>query len=206
MRAIALMSWWQLRNAIRTTLTEPRKLIPALFFVALMGIQAVNFIFIGSSSPQHAIPLVSDFIHAHAGAARSIVFLFLALLSVGQLESGLTGGALTFSLSDVDYVFPAPISRRIVLLYRIPAIVLRNLFYVAIFMVIGYVFLWRMIDTSWTNVSGLPLFTAVACWICGYTCIAITLEIVFGLGRAALARKFAWVILVALVGAICLAL
>lgn len=206
MRAIALMSWWQLRNAIRTTLTEPRKLIPALFFLAVIGLQFVNFIFIGSQTPHHSIPLVSDFINSHTGAARSIVFLFLALLSVGQLESGLTGGALTFSLSDVDYLFTAPISRRIVLLYRIPAIVLRNLFYVAIFMFIGYVTIWRLTDAIRANVSALPLFAAIACWICGYTCIAITLEVVLGLGRGAMVRKFMWAFLLVLVASIGFAL
>ncbi|HEY3414956.1 MAG TPA: putative ABC exporter domain-containing protein [Armatimonadota bacterium] len=202
MRAIALMSWWQFRNAIRTTLTEPRKLIPALVFLGLMGLQALNFVFIGSQSHQTPIPLVSEFIRLHASAARSMVFLFLAVLSVGQLESGLTGGALTFSLSDVDYLFPAPISRRIVLLYRIPAIVFRNLLYIAFFLFIGYLTFWRMTDAGQANLSGLPLYVAVSCWLCGYTCIAITLEIVFGLGKARLAHKFAWAFLAALVGAI----
>lgn len=193
MRAIALMSWWQLRNSLRTTLTEPRKLIPLLVFAAAMGLNVFNFVFLGSMGHNERVPFVSDYIRQHLAAGHAILFGVLMLAALGQLESGLTGGALTFTLSDVDYLFPSPISRRVVLAYKVPMILLRNLFYGAMFLVFAYMAFWRFaVGEGGAGASALPLYLAVSGWLMGYTCLAVALEVVFGLAKAGLARRWLW--------------
>lgn len=205
MRAIALMSWWQSRNSLRTTLTEPRKFIPILVFVAAMGFNVFNLFFLGSAGHNGAMPPLADYIRPHIAAGHAIIFGVLILAALAQVESGLTGGALTFSLSDVDYLFPSPISRRTVLLYKVPMILLRNLFYAAIFLVFAYFAFWRFaVSDKNTALSPLPLYISVFAWLCTYTCLAVTLEVVFGLGKAALARKCSWT-LVLIAGAVVVA-
>ncbi|HWD41280.1 MAG TPA: putative ABC exporter domain-containing protein, partial [Fimbriimonas sp.] len=65
--------------------------------------------------------------HVSAVIEVSLIALVLAVL-----DQGFGDGLLAFAPSDVDYVFPSPISRRIVLLYRVPRLIFNAFFLAAI--------------------------------------------------------------------------
>ena len=125
MRAVALLSAWKIRNAFRTTFSDPRKLGPLLFFticvtitLALFGVgisQAPS----GSQDGKTIDPVV-----LRAGTTFCMILLGLAVI-----DGGLGDSLLAFPLPDVDYLFPSPISRKIVLAYKLPALTFGAVFF-----------------------------------------------------------------------------
>lgn len=202
MRAIALLSLWQLKNALRTTLTEPKKLIPLLVFLVFVGFQTLM---VATSGNQRDVPrdFLPNLLETYGPVAHAALFLLLVLGSLSFLEMGLTGSALTFSLADIDYLFPSPIPRRVVLAYHLPAILWKHIVGAGVFLWIGYIMLWRAVGPEGVGGgAGWIMFGALAAWMAGHANLAVTLEILFGRGRAPVARKvvlgllvliFAWV-------------
>ncbi len=147
MRALALLSMWKTRNALRTLFTDPRKLVPALFifFVILLSLlfgtlglrQAPGQSGLGESKVD---PQVFD----------AAVFAAMILIAVGSIDTGLGDGLLAFGMSDVDYVFPSPISRRVVLAYRLPSLTFAALFSSA-FLIYMYHVVIRVINIDMPN-------------------------------------------------------
>jgi len=123
MRAIMMLGGFKIRNGLRTLFSDPRKLIP--FIILVFGI-------IGSVALANLGLNERNAVGAHAsldGSAFSAgVMIALILLGIGFIDTGLGDGLLAFALCDVDYLFPSPISRRIILAYRLPGLMFGNLF------------------------------------------------------------------------------
>ncbi len=60
----------------------------------------------------------------------------MILLALSVLDSGMGDSLLAFPISDVDYLFPSPISRRIVLACRLPGLTFGSVFFSGFVLVI----------------------------------------------------------------------
>ncbi|HLK15442.1 MAG TPA: putative ABC exporter domain-containing protein [Fimbriimonadaceae bacterium] len=115
-RAVALLSWWKFRNSLRTLLSDPRKLIPAAIILLILSCSFLPLLIAGNMPTAHKPVVPVDPTLLHAGIA-----LVTVLIGAAIIDSGLGDNLLAFAMPDVDYLFPSPISRRVVMLYRLPA-------------------------------------------------------------------------------------
>jgi hypothetical protein len=189
-RAITLLSWWQLRNSVRTSLTDVRKLIPLLVFLFFIGTQVLSAVFMASVRPP--VPSeAAEAIHGRLDLISGAVFVALALIALAIIDYGFSGGFLTFPLADVDYLFPSPVPRRLVLAYRLAART-GTAFFQAAFLF--YVVVWRLADVVSPRGADLGASFAALCalFFClgGYANLAFTLKLVFGFGRYAVVRRW----------------
>lgn len=123
MRALAFLWTRTLLGSVRGALRRPRTLVPALFLLLLLVSQLAGFWVRGSAEGVGAAGVAPVFTRtellmggpgAFVVALRGIFLLALFSTLVGALgESG-----LLFAQSDVDYLFPAPLSRRAVLFWK----------------------------------------------------------------------------------------
>lgn len=147
MRAIGLLSFWKLRNAIRTVLSDPRKLIPfgiaLLIILAMVGLATID---LGKANPN----LTHD--HLDPRAFQAGATLCLILLGLSFIDSGLGDSLLALGMADVDYLFPSPISRRFVLAFRIPALLFSALF-MAGFVLMAFNLTTSVARPQWPNMG-----------------------------------------------------
>ncbi len=116
MRAIALLSAWKFRNSLRSIVTDPRKLTATIVAVVYFGIIGVVAILGGGSH------VTSQGTNVPLGIYQAIIFLAFLLVAVTVIDTGLGDNLLALAPADVDYIFPSPISRRVILLYRLPVL------------------------------------------------------------------------------------
>jgi hypothetical protein len=187
-RVMTLLAVWQLRNAVRTSLTDVRKLIPLLVIAFFIGTQMLSWMLMaGQRPPTLAAPEV---LLDQAELIRTGAFLVLVLITIGILDYGFTEGFLAFSLADVDYLFPSPIPRRLILAYRLAAKTCMSLFQASFFF---YFFLWRTLQAfapeKATLAAGFVAFLGLFCCLGGYANLAFALKMVFGFGRLGTVRR-----------------
>ena len=130
MRPVALLSWWKLRNSLRTLLSDPRKLIPFAFIAVVLGCGFVPILLVRSMPRASALTQIVDPTLVHAALSMAMVLVGLTILN-----TGLGDNLLAFAMPDVDYLFPSPISRRVVLGYRLPSLTAAAVFSVGIIVV-----------------------------------------------------------------------
>lgn len=199
MRAVALLSWWQLKNSIRTLFTDPKKLLPALFFAIVIGF---NLWVVAFEPPERggSISGVAGFVMAHQAESHAALFIALAAGALVTLGGGFTGKALIFSLSDVDYLFPSPIPRKVVLAYKLPALWWRHAMSALALVYVAYIFIWKRLPGGAPSAGeSWLLFLGAALYLAFYSNIATAFEVAFGLGRAALAARVVQVALALMV-------
>ena len=182
MSALLRLALWQLKNALRDALTNPRKLIP-LVLVALW-VTAFGYLV---THPPTGTPPPSALLTAlptHRAEAHAVLFLVLSLLVAAMLDRGFVGGTLTYSASDTDYLFLAPFPSRLVLGYRLlapaPGVLLAILYNVSR-------------PPAGPALSALPAWvTTAAFFACagGYQNLSVALDLVYGLGRSVPLRRF----------------
>ena len=123
MRPIMMLSGFKVRNGLRTLFTDPRKLIPLIVLImGLVGSVALANLGINERA------LSGTHASLDPKAFSAGVMIALILLGIGFIDTGLGDGLLAFALCDVDYLFPSPISRRVILAYRLPGLMFGNLF------------------------------------------------------------------------------
>lgn len=144
MRAIALLSFWKFKNSLRTIFTDPRKLIPVLFVVAMFGFFTLMSSLASAPPPSKVagMKLSPDYFE---GAVR----LGMLFVVYGVLSYSLGDGLLALGRPDVDYVFPSPVSRRAVLVLKLPALLFGTMFQ-AIFLLFSF----RMATQTFVQASG----------------------------------------------------
>ena len=184
MSALLHLALWQLKNALRDALTNPRKLIP----LALAAVWFIGFGFLVTHAQGEAAApqatLLSDFARTHRAEAHAVIFLLLSLFIAATLDRGFVGGTLRYSASDTDYLFLAPFPSRLVLGFRLlapaPGLLLVVLYNVSF-------------PPAGPALSALPAWTAMAAiFACvgGYQNLSVALDLVYGLGRSVLLRRF----------------
>lgn len=143
MRAIALLSFWKFKNSLRTIFTDPRKLVPVIFVVVMFGFFMLMSSFAAEPPPSRmaGMKLSPDYFE---GAVR----LGMLFVIYGVLSYSLGDGLLALGRPDVDYVFPSPVSRRAVLVLKLPAILFGTMFQ-AVFLLFSF----RMATKTFVNAS-----------------------------------------------------
>jgi ABC-2 type transport system permease protein len=191
MRAIALLSLWQIKNAVRSSFTDIRKLIPLLFLGFVLVSQAFSLAIMIAVRP--AFPTdASSMLAPHVELVQAGVFLFLVLITIGLVDYGFSGGFLTFTLADIDYLFPAPISRRTVLAYRLGAKTGMAFLQSAFLIYFLFFITPARLSLPAAGVAVAALFLCIG----GYTNLALALKLVFGFGNFATARRWIAALLV----------
>lgn len=115
---------WTFKNALRTLFTDPRKFGPTIFVVAMIGfslfITSITSSLGSSSQSTAPYPLPLPVVEALTHAAFALLIWWAIDLAIGDK-------ALLYNRSSLDFLFPSPISRRMVLLCRVPAQFLSSL-------------------------------------------------------------------------------
>jgi HlyD family secretion protein len=174
MHALMRLSLWQIKNAARAGLRNPAVWIPMLLIALLAGTRFGELL-----SPQSPLPSeLGQWLRQHVAAVHAIVFLVLALLALAYIDSGLAGGALRFSSPDVALLFPAPFSRRLVLLFKLPSALSQHLLMIA-FLAGGFrVFVWLPLQQQGhIQGGGWPAFLAAVLCVAGFLNLSIMLDL-----------------------------
>jgi Putative ABC exporter len=193
-RAVALLSWWQVKNALRTTLTTPRKLIPALVFASVLGLQFMAFVLSHAfSSHPEPPPEAVAWMRERAPLVEAAIFLGLTLIGIALLDSGFREGFLNFTLADIDLLFPAPVPRRVVLAYRLAARTGTAFLQWALVFVL---LVWQ--NTRWLAPDGRPgagapvALVALFLYTGGCLNLAFALRLITATGNPAAWRRWLW--------------
>ena len=181
MSVLLRLALWQLKNALRDALTNPRKLIP----LVLAALATTGFVYTVMHPPTGAAtPTVFlDALRTHRAEASAVLFLVLSLVMAALLDRGFAGGTLTYSASDTDYLFLAPFRSRLVLGYKLlaptPGILLAVLYNV-------------FQHPAGPALSALPVWVPLAAFFAcagGYQNLSVAFDLVYEVGRSVLLRR-----------------
>ncbi|MBV9852588.1 MAG: HlyD family efflux transporter periplasmic adaptor subunit [Armatimonadetes bacterium] len=196
---LLLLTLWQIKNTLLHTLRSPKKLAPLLLMAAYT---AWMWWMMGHTpAGRQAGPNVAHLLRQHRALFHTGLFLSLTLFGTATLERGFVGGSLHFVPADVDYLFAAPFSRRLVLLFKVGLPVLAT----AAFAVAMAVY-----SLSHTGHGGTPpgwvVWGAFGACLGVYFNLAVALELAFGMGRWPWGRRAisaALLLIIAYVGVTC---
>ncbi|MBI3920074.1 MAG: hypothetical protein HY318_01555 [Armatimonadetes bacterium] len=132
----------RLKNSLRNLARSPVRLIVSgltvlLILFGLAGQLALLFAPVGSARSE----TLAGFTGSRGENLGPLLFLVLLWTSYHVIDSGLRGGLLAFNASEVDFLFPSPLPRRTVLLFKL------SLDYVKLGGSVALVFLWLMPQT-----------------------------------------------------------
>lgn len=122
MKALVYLAVRRLVNALRRVPGSPRLLLPVLFFGLLFLIFVGGMMLLSLLVPPDARPAPAFMPQAYVegppgvliGAAKGILLLSLFSAVVAAFGEG----SVFFTQSDIDFLFPAPLSQRAVLLFK----------------------------------------------------------------------------------------
>ncbi|MFN3648470.1 MAG: putative ABC exporter domain-containing protein [Armatimonadota bacterium] len=196
MRPLALLALWQLKNALRAALTDPRRLIPLLLITfGILSQIGGMFLVTLVRPPRNAA--AEAWVAQNMDAISAGLFFILVFAAIGVLEDGLSGGFLAFSLADIDYLFPAPIPPKLVLAYRLAAKTGAAFFQAAFSL---FVLIWLTTSGLGSYGAGFAaIFLSIAAlFLCfaGYINVALLMKLVLGFGRRNTIRRWVFVGLV----------
>lgn len=199
MQTLLRLSGWQIANAVRQALCDPRRWVPA-------GLVGVFFLFQMHSLFVSGVPLPPEFgadLRTHLGTVRAGVFLVLCLTALSYINQGLTGGVLSFSLPDAAFLFPSPLARRAVLLAKLPSALGPLLLTLGGEAWAFRAFVWLPLGGGLAgHASGAAAVAAAALCVGGWMNLAVAIELVFGIGAYARWQKMLNAGVFLLVGAI----
>jgi membrane protease YdiL (CAAX protease family) len=121
MRALLMLSVWQLKNALLRTFRDWRRLILLVaVLVVCVGFRqniAWSSMVAAETSPSAGRIMMTYVPMLHAGA-----FLLLALLASAEIDRACVSAVLEFSAPDIDYLFSSPCLRRLILAAKLPVL------------------------------------------------------------------------------------
>ena len=124
MKPLLYLFWRQFTNSFRRAARTPRVLIPGLIIGLGLGAQFGSSIFLYYFSPERGaagmMPAFApnELLEGRPGAFVVAVRGALALSTFTAILSALGEGSLVFLPGDIDFLFPAPVSRRSVLFFK----------------------------------------------------------------------------------------
>ena len=110
MKALLYLNVRLFKNTLITTVMNPRQIIPALFMGLLFIFPLV--IICSLDSPRMELPFTTE-------TVKPIIFSFLTFITWITIINSTTKNTLVFSLPEIDFLFPSPLKRKIILLNRI---------------------------------------------------------------------------------------
>ncbi len=180
------LSMWQLVNAVRHALRDPRHWVPALLVGVFFAFQLRFFV-------TNGVPLPPEFVsilRAHLDTVEACVFLVLSLTALSYINQGLTGGVLSFSPPDTAFLFPSPLGRRAVLLAKLPSALGPLLLTVGGEAWAFRSFVWLPLGGEiGAHGGGLAAVAAAALCVGGWLNLAVAIELIFGIGSHARWQK-----------------
>lgn len=139
MKPLLYLEYKQIINSIRNTTRSPRRLIPVLIFSACIISWIFQNIFLFSGAYGNFGPRRNAAYQMLSGIPvdwiKLGVFLFFSVGSIAILYNAFSNGLLIFSIPQIDFMFPTPISRRKVLLIKLIKDYIKYGIYVAFFFI-----------------------------------------------------------------------
>lgn len=137
MRALAYLQLRLLKNGILSVLRSPKRLAFALVFMGWLGLSMMlGIVGLVSGRSLEGARLFIPADHVHLA-----VVCLLALLTLAAIERALQGAVLSFTPADYDFLFPTPVSRRLVIASRVLLDAVTIGFWVAIVVLFAAAFL-----------------------------------------------------------------
>ena len=198
MRPLIYLEYCQLVNSLKNTVRSPKRLIPSLIVGAWILSWLIHSILLMSTEPQIIAPSDEFLSYLPVETIRLITFIALCIGSVFIIYSAFNSSLLVFSIAQIDFLFPTPISRRKVLLIKLLKDYLKyGLWVVLIYFVVCTPLLHgiRRSLIPWSLVS----ITSILAFLIFIVNIAHTINIVFTFGYERL-RQLGILIKVMLLG------
>jgi len=186
MRALIYLRLHLLKNGVLSVLTNPKRLVFAVFFVVWM---AANLLMALGARLGGGMPEAGG-LHIPEAHLKLGVIALLVMLTATAIERGLDGAVFHFSPADYDFVFPTPIARRLVVAARVLADAAGLLVWVGVFVLLAFAFS----PLRWEGLSASPQRLLVV-WVVGwlYAVLVVNLarivELVFAGAEAALGSR-----------------
>ncbi|MCL5104907.1 MAG: putative ABC exporter domain-containing protein [Armatimonadetes bacterium] len=133
MKPLLYLEIRQLINSIKNTTRTPKRLIPALIMGACIFSWFVRGLLLFVDNPTSSEAQLKMLQGVPIDLIKVGVFLFLSIGSVLVMYGAFSSGMMIFSISQIDFMFPTPISRRSVLLVKLIRDYLRYGLYVTVF-------------------------------------------------------------------------
>ena len=180
MKPLLYLELRQLINSIKNTARTPKRLIPALIVGAWVVSWFVRgFMLCLGEGPR--VPNMSFLGDVDWKMIRQGVFLFMSVSSVLVIYGAFSSGMMIFSVSQIDFLFPTPISRRTVLLVKLAKDYLKYGAYVAFFyLFIGFP-VFGILRVSFMP-AGLCSIAAVTALLVLVVNVSHTINIMFTFG------------------------
>ena len=121
---LSYLFWRQVVNAFRRAAKTPRIMIPGLIVTLGLSLQILAYAFLYYSSPERGAAgtikgfATNELLEGKAEAFVVAIRGALALSVFSAIIAALGDGGLNFCSADIDFLFPAPLSRRIILLFK----------------------------------------------------------------------------------------
>jgi hypothetical protein len=123
MRPLLYLFWRRTINSFKRAAKTPRLLLPAILILLLLGTQLLGYFLVGEQGTAGSAPAFTrtDLLMGGPGAFIVAVRGVLLLSLFSSFLTALGEGNLFFAQSDVDFLFPAPLRKRSVLLFKMLA-------------------------------------------------------------------------------------
>ncbi len=175
MRLLLYLEFRQFINYITMTLRTPKRLIPFILMIIwfLMAMlprflmphhHAVMPPFPGTSSPQVPAFKLPEVVPA-------VLFFIISLAMVFQIVKSFSESLIVFGLDDIDFLFPAPVSRRAIMTLKLLGLYTR----VGMYVVLGAIFFAPQLSLffhgtgsifiAWLSVSLFAAFLVNICTV-----------------------------------------
>ncbi|MBS4538723.1 hypothetical protein GOQ27_09625 [Clostridium sp. D2Q-11] len=131
MKLLLKRDLWAIKNHIVEIKRNPKRLIIYLLYILWIGSLVFNSIIANDNAGGFDIPRQNAIEYISAG-----YFVLISILFIYNLIKGLHESSTFFNVGDINFLFPAPVSSKKILLYNIIRKTLLNLILVG-FIVIG---------------------------------------------------------------------
>jgi hypothetical protein len=119
MRALVYLALRRLINSLKRAVKNPRVLLPALFFAGIVLLMLASLGVKSQGAEGGSPPFTpQEFVTGGPGALIAAIRSVLLVSLFTSVVTALGNGALFFQPSDVDFLFPAPLSRRGILSFQ----------------------------------------------------------------------------------------
>jgi hypothetical protein len=110
MKALLYLNVHLLKNSILQFLKNPKIVVPGVFMAVLFSIPLI--VLYTFELPQFPFPYTTE-------TVKPILFSFFSFITWVTIIHSTTKSTLVFSLSEIDFLFPSPLTRKIILLNRL---------------------------------------------------------------------------------------
>ena len=168
MKALAYLGFRQLINSIKNLLRSPKRLIIGFILTLWFLIFVFRNLIYRGRFPNAVEPMIGQVTGPDVQAIWTFMFVLLSFGVLAVIYSAFSDGLLIFPLSEVDFLFPTPISRRAVLAVKVFRDHLKAVLWITFFLLIaapgverlngqpafpGIVYVWLALFLLWTSTA-----------------------------------------------------